>query len=245
MNIESDRPSIALTTVVEALHRAPQDLDTSEDEELVLSPEQPEHHQYLARARLDGYRDLQALGLVPRNMPEQSVREAIASDDQDAMRLAQDMLLRRRAAQPAAICNCEQSESHPTTSSFRRDLKQTYREIRRDYHPALANALSEHYRVEFSWDSALAGSINGWVHRIYRPEVTIEFAFFRDITIRRGSTLSLRNDSTVLLARNIRIHREGRLRHRGGYLRIWASAIDSFLDLADIMQPMEHIPWNV
>jgi hypothetical protein len=229
-------------TARQALQREPVDLEVRDGEEVFLSPLRRGHHKYFAKVRVAAFEDLQVLGLVPRRLREQAVRAAIASDDQDALRLAQERVARGTA--PAAACSCESGHHHPP--SFSRDLKSTYRDIREDYHPALSRILSEHFGTEFAWDSTLAGSVGGWVRRLTARDLIVTTLIAKDITIGRRATLVLHERSTVLLARAVRIHRTGRLVHRGGFLRIWASSIDSFLDFVDVIsQNPSVVPWHL
>lgn len=235
---DGDLAHLTPCTPAEALRREPVSLEVDDDTQLALSPMRRSQHRYFARVRLSGFADLQVLGLVPRRIKEQAVRTAIASDDEQALRLATDRLA-RGGARPPARCGCAgegagegeaEQRPGPQRASFTQELDAAYREIRRDYHPALARVLSEHHGVELAWNSPLAASVKGWASKVSRESLSL-VGLFQDITIGRKATLELTPASRVLLARSIRIHREGRLVHRGAYLRLWANSIESYLDL--------------
>lgn len=233
-----------MVTSEEALRRDVTDVLVHEDEELVLTPKRREFAKHFARVRLRRFSDLQALGLVPRHIDEQAVRGAMAADDEDALRLAKDMVARR----PLAVrpCDCHgRSGTEAAPARFDVDLKGHYVQVRQSYHPALAKTLSAHYGTTFSYDSVLASTVRQWTRRL-EARALIELALVQDITIGRGATLVLSDDTSVLLARSIRIHRSGKLIHRGGFLKVWATSITSFLiELSDVVDSNESILWRI
>jgi hypothetical protein len=101
--------------------------------------------------------------------------------------------------------------------------------------------LSNHYGTELEWDSHLAISVRGWASR-FSKEALVTVALFRDIQIGRNARLDVDASSIELLARHIRIHRSGTLSHHGGYLRIWANSIETYLlEVSDIVQAEKAI----
>jgi hypothetical protein len=194
-----------------------------DDEQLVLSSTDRAHHKYFARVKFGAFEDLQVLGLVPRGLRQEAIRSAMLEDDKEAERLARERVPHEA---PPSPCDCN---GHGTRAlSFSEKLRATVRSIRRDYNPALARLLSSHYGTEFAWDSTLAVSVRGWASRYVSGGATI-IGLFKDITIGRGARLQVDANSTSLLARNIRIHRTGTLAHNGGYLKVWANSIETFL----------------
>jgi hypothetical protein len=89
--------------------------------------------------------------------------------------------------------------------------------------------------------------VKGWLDRIERVafDVPTLISLFQDIRIGRNSRLVLDPDAVNLYARGIYIHRTGSLIHRGGYLRIWASQITSYLDWTPSMVVKAEVPWRV
>lgn len=226
-------------TATEALRRDVIDLQVDDDEEVVLSSSDRAHHQYFARVKLGSFEDLQVLGLIPRGLRQEAIRMAIAADDEEALRLAEERA--RRDISPAP-CHCENQNER--TRSFSESLRASFRVVRRDYNPALARVLSNHYGIELRWDSTLAISVRGWSSRFSKGAL-VTVALFRDITIGRNARLEVDASSVELLARYIRIHRTGTLSHRGGYLRIWANSIETYLlELADVVTA-ESMIWAV
>lgn len=225
-------------SAVEALSRTPAALEVADDEDLELSPAKRGHEKYFARVRLERLEDLQVLGLVPRRLKMQTIREAISADDEQARNIGEQRM-RQGEARAKAPCGCHGAEAATsaspcgchgtsrTATSFSQDLRSMVQHVRHDYHPELARVLTNHYGIDFRWDSALAVSIHGWVRR-FRPDIHVIVNMFEDITVGRNARLVLKAQSTSLLARAIQIHRTGTLVHRGGYLRIWANSIDRF-----------------
>jgi hypothetical protein len=225
-------------TATEALRRDLIDLQLDDDEELVLSTIDRAHQKYFARIKFSSFEDLQVLGLVPRGLRQEAVRKAIAADDEEALRLAQERV-RRDIAPP---CHCDHHGQR--TGSFSEGLRGAFRAIRRDYNPALARVLSSHYGAEFAWDSTLAISVRGWTSRFVK-DAHVTVALLRDITIGRNARLEVDATSIALLARHIRIHRTGTLSHRGGYLRIWANSIETYLlELSEVVDAESTI-WSI
>jgi hypothetical protein len=223
-------------SATEALRRDAVDLQVDDDEQLVLSPTDRSHHSYFARIRLQAFDDLQVLGLVPRGLRQEAIRTAIAADDEAVQRLAEERVRRGDAAAP---CGCSQSGGR--SLSFSASLRASYQALRRDYNPALARVLSNHYGTELAWDSHLAISVRGWTSR-FSKEALVTVALFRDIQIGRNARLDVEASSVELLARNIRIHRSGTLSHHGGYLRIWANSIETYLlEVSDIVHAEKAI----
>jgi hypothetical protein len=229
---------LAACSASEALHREVVGLEVEDDEELELSPARRGHEKYFARIRLESFEDLQVLGLVPRRLKQQQVLDAIAEDDEQAFNLGSERMRKGQAA-VAAPCNCHgDAHSAPT---FAEELRDSVRHVRQSYNPALARVLSNHFGVEFRWDSMLAKSVRGWVRR-YHPGIDIIAHLFEDITIGKNAKLVLTQASTSLLARAIRIHQTGKLVHSGGYLRIWANSIERFEDFPGVIT-WKHFIW--
>jgi hypothetical protein len=58
-------------------------------------------------------------------------------------------------------------------------------------------------------------------------------ALVSDITIHKNGTLVVAASAKSLLANNIWIHVDGKLRQTGSYLKIWATSINRFGDFLD------------
>jgi hypothetical protein len=206
-------------TAEEVVREEGRDLEVPEDREFRLAPGEPHAAHFFFRVRLRTYSDVQLLGFVPRALPEEKVRRAIAEDDGGARQLAQETL---RAARPLveADCQCAPAASGPLP--YGRQLRTTYTRIRRFHHPAFAELLSDHYGVEVAWDSPTVVNLWRWASS---PEAIAVIALFGDITINRNATLLVDSTTKALWAANIWIHRTGRLVSQSGYLKIWAHSI--------------------
>lgn len=229
MNVDStdqerreDRcPDLKLLTAKEALGGEPRPIEVPENAELELSPTNPEYASSFARVRLKSYEDLRTLGLVPRKLHEEKVRQALAADDGEVYDLAGKMLQRS-----AGGCGCSKDGSD--ASRLRGSpIRGVYQSIRSRHNPALARVLADHYGTQIPWDSPVPAIVRKWVVAAQAsPELII--GYFGDITIYKNATLSVAPGAKSLLAWNIWIHSTGRLVGHGSYLRIWANSISRF-----------------
>jgi hypothetical protein len=223
------------------LRRELHDFRVGAGAEFFLSPERSDCRDFFASMEVRSMKDLQTLGLVPREIPEQELRQAIAADDETALETARETLLRT----PAHPCSCIAKEGDGA-QPYARVLKQAYVRARRMYNPALAQLMSRHQRASLAWDSVAVASVRGWASRMektaFQPRVIA--ALFQDITVEKDATLVLDPDTSILFGRSIRIHKTGRIVHRGGYLRIWASEIVQFIG-STTLHADRPIPWRV
>jgi hypothetical protein len=209
----------------DALRRGVHDLHVEADQEVQLSAEGDEHRGFFARVQLQTIADLQVLGLVPRELPEEELRKAIAEDDEVALQTARELLL--RGAKPPCSCEPGLAAGREAERPYARQLSQVYGRVRRTYNPSLARLVSGRRRTSLAWDSTAVSSVRGWIARIDASSAvsSILAALSQDIVVKQNATLVLDPKTPLLLARSIRIHQTGRIVHRGGYLRIWAAEI--------------------
>lgn len=244
MSHSKEREEELLLRPENVLRREMHDFRVGAGAELYLSPEHPNCRDFFASIDVRSIKDLQTLGLVPREVPEQELRRAIAADDEAALATAREILLRT----PAHPCPCGEKEGGAAQPAqpYARALKQAYVHARRMYNPSLAQLMSRHQRVSFAWDSVAVASVRGWAARMETAlQTRVTAALFQDITVEKGATLVLDPDTSVLFGRSILIHKTGRIVHRGGYLRIWASEIVQFDFAATSTSAERQIPWRV
>lgn len=226
-------------SVREVLDRQTEDLVVPDGQTVEFTPHNREFAHCFARVRLSAFEDLQLLGLVPRGLPEQALRQAIASDEEQAYRMA------AASARPSRHgCGC--APSHDGGSGH---LADTYREIHRSNNPALARLLSDHYESRIAFHDALPVLIRNWVRYFDTKrhfDAGIVTSVLSDVTIHRNGVLATDRTLKTLLARNIWIHRSGQLMQQGSYLRIWAHTVSRFLDIRDISAALRiEAPWRI
>ena len=241
-------PEIAVVSAAEALRQDLRDVEVPAGQSVMLSPYEREYADCFARVAVRNYDDLQTLGLVPRGLSEDRVRRAIADDDEETYKAAREML----ASQPAPHGGCE-CKPEAAGSANVGTLRQHYSRARRSFNPALSRLLSDHLKTRVEWDSPVAGVVRRWASYaadagLYADTnfiVSVQILRLRDIIIGPGATLHVDPGTQDLLAATIWIHQTGRLRHGGGYLKIWASAISRYRDLHIQIEatPAASIPW--
>lgn len=225
-------------SVKELLNRPTESLVVPDGQTIEFAPDKREFAHYFARVRLTVFEDLQLLGLVPRGLREDAVRQAIGSDEEQAYRTA--------AASLGAL-------THDCTCAPRRDrlsdrLAATYRQARRSNNPALARMLSEHYQTDIAFHDPLPALVRNWVRYFDTKrhfDAGIATSLFTDVTIHRNAVLATDRTLKLFLAGTIWIHRSGQLLQQGSYLRIWAHTIARFLDIRDIATTVRvDAPWR-
>jgi hypothetical protein len=236
--------SVEVCSAAQALHRKTSSVVVDEGTEVVLSPDNERFSRCFARVQLESFADLQTLGLVPRKVPEETYRGAIRADDAATYKLCTESSGVHRDRE----CGCSDSADTPyrrtSLVASAADLRRRYTQIRAFNHPALARVLSDHYRAEVSWDDPLVAIAHKWMMKFdSKAYVTkpLLIAVLEDITIHRGATLTLEKDLTSLYASDIWIHRRARLVQRGGYVKIWASSVRSFL--VELSTVAKSRPW--
>jgi hypothetical protein len=166
---------------------------------------------------------------VPRRLPEDRVRQALAVDDAEAYEFAGRMLQQSRSE-----CACANGAAQ-MPSSRGSPLRTIYNRIRKTHNPALARVLSDHYNMPIAWDTAIPAIVRKWTLFLrYNPDVTV--AALGDIIIHRNATLAVAATSKSLMAWNVWIHKTGRLVQQGSYLKLWANSISHFADFLDSLR---------
>lgn len=212
--------AVPTMTVREALAREPRTIEVADGETLELAPQSRDGAPFLQQVKLQSFADLQALGLVPRRLAEDKVRQAVKADDD----LAFQMSLQRQPAAAEAPCGCG---GHGAATRAGAGLRGTYEAIRRGLHPTLAATLSDHLGTQVAWDSPAVSIVRRWLQTSAVSKVLL-LALAEDITIHRNATLVVGPTVRNLLARHIYIHTTGQMVYRGGYLKLFANSIQAF-----------------
>lgn len=234
--------SIKLCTAKEALRHEARKIEVPENVDLAMSPTHPELFNSFVRVRLNSYEDLQLLGFVPRKLPEEKVRQAISSDDDEVYKMAINL-----SRQAPSDCECTNPHER-IPSSFGHNLRGVYNGIRKAHNPSLAKLLSDHFSTHIPWDDPIAGITRKWaLYLDSRFSAVILAVILLDITINRGASFTVDANVKSFLAHNIRIHRTGRLIQEGGYMKIWANSMTTFLDFSDVVtqDPRVAPPWLI
>jgi hypothetical protein len=195
-----------------------------DDQEIVLSPDNPQFARSFARVQLKAYADLQLLGLVPRYLSEEKVRKAISADDAEVYQMA------ARTLSLATPCDCSGHAASDAAAARANPLRSAYNRLRKHHHPALAAVLAYHYGTHVAWDEPVSSIVRNWTSAL-RVGSLVHVALIGDITINKNATLTVAAPAKSLLAWNIWIERTGRLVQQGSYLKVWANSINRFRHL--------------
>lgn len=212
--------AVPTMTVREALAREPRPIEVPDGETFELSPRSRDGAAFVQQVKLQSFADLQALGLVPRRLAEDKVRQAVKADDD----LAFQMSLQRQPAAAEAPCGCG---GHSAPARPGAGLRGTYESIRRGLHPALAAVMSDHLGTQVAWDSPAVSIVRRWLQTAAVSKALL-VALAEDITINRNATLVVDPSLRNLLARHIYIHTTGQMVYGGGYLKVFANSIQAF-----------------
>jgi hypothetical protein len=248
MSLRDKWDSVRVCSAEEALRRKGTSIEVHEDQQVTLTPDDERFARAFARVPLKSFADMQVLGFVPRNIPEESLRGALRSDDAVAYELATKSGLSSSVSECGCTASSDSSHAQRRAHGAATDLRATYNQIRMFNHPTLARVLSDHYQATVAWDDPIAASVHKWIRKFDtellrdRPILT---ALVEDVTIHRGATLALENDMRSLYANNIRIHRSGRLVQRGNYVKIWAASVTSFLLELSTVVNAKTAPWHL
>ena len=213
------------------------DLVVPEETTVALSPSSREFAHVFARVRVTSFEDAQIMGFIPRKLSEEKVMRAIAEDDTLAYKMAS------RSYKPGGGCDCGQGEE-----THGKNLRGTYATFRRRNNPALAAFMAEKIGNRVDWDSPLVAATRKWAINS-RAGLEVIASLFADITINRNATLAVASDTKTLWARDIWIHRTGKLVQNGSYLRVWANSLNSFSHFIDasVVADLKKIgiPWHL
>lgn len=208
----------------EALAQQREDILVTYSKEINVGPEEGEYTHLFHRVEVRSFEDLQALTLIPEKLDEKRTRDALRSDDESVLDMAQNSLnIRIRS------CGCHESSSKEDAQmrlNSASDLRTIYDTIRTRHNPQLAELLSEIYRREVAWDSLVAAHVHKWIQRLHVVQVIpLWILLSKDITILNNATLHLSASTNLLWANDIRIHLGGKLRSNSSYTKIMCVSI--------------------
>jgi hypothetical protein len=187
--------------------------------ELVLDQKQTGLH-LLTIQRFD---QLQALRLVPPELDEGAVRQAIAGDDVEARDVAKDAT---RAS--AELCACggrgDESPNAPLKRVYRRDTRTTYIGVRKTFHPRLAALMTDTLAVKYNFFDLHPSIVYGWANSLAVNKVIKLWAWLlNDVEIMNGATLKLQSSVKYFSCAALKIHVGGKLVVPGG-VKIWCQS---------------------
>jgi hypothetical protein len=196
-------------------------LDVPRESELTLDAGREELGRDAHRLEIRSFDDLRSLRLVVPEVREDSVREAIAADDeaawQESFRLAD-------AGRTDCACH-ERTETEssiaPQRGGAARSVEAAYRGLRRRRHPSLARLVGAEIKNRVTSDSLVVKAVYGWTDRLMVAKVIDLIAFkYKDVTIAHNATLSLAPAVNIFYCGDLRIHVGGRLRIKGSYIKV-------------------------
>jgi hypothetical protein len=197
----------------ELLTRDRVDLDVGDEREVSLDEENRELADARHVVEIRSFQDLQALELVPSGLDEQTVRDAILADDDEARPLAHAYLTQ---AERSCACNSETDSyvERPLKLTFRTSLRSAYIGIRKTYNPNLAKVMSNQAQAPYAFDDLQVAMVRGWVSRQWEKGVIVKpIWLLQNVTIGRSATLIIgrTENSAYLSCQDLRIHIGGKI----------------------------------
>jgi hypothetical protein len=237
-----DYGNLRIMDAREVLRQEPIDLQVPDGANWTVSPNEGDLSHHLFGVQIKSVEDLQILGHVPRGIKPSTLLKALEADDEQA-----DEQMRSGSVAPRqGGCGC----GGQCGGGCAQTADDPYRTIRRAYHPNLAQVLSNHWGVRLVSNDAAVKLTHKWLRTI---GIVTVVNLFHDIAIGRDAVLTIDKKSRSLYARNILIARTGTLRHRGGYIKVWANAVDrwdpAWVNIASAQLPkwvtQGLIPWRL
>jgi hypothetical protein len=215
-----------IVALEEALKRDIHALKVPENKEIYLSPQKSAFGNHIAQIEIRKYKDLQVIGYAPHELSQDKIDDAIVNDNEESYKIANilDNSIKND-------CSCNRNISNKTSPSNFEDI---YRNIRKRSNFSLAKLFSKHYDRPILPDDPAPNRLRKLVTKLKNTVLAGPAVIFEDITIESKGVLTLDPDIILLFARDIWIHRTGRLVSRGMNLNIIANSIKLFSANNDI-----------
>lgn len=221
-------------SAADALKRPRRDIEVKASSKAALGPD-GEHAAHFHLVRIESFKDLQRMSLIPDGLDEKKTRDAIARDNDTAFEVVQRMPATAAAGNG---CDCHGNAGHvdhdPPAAGPRRSagamLRAQYGDLRATFNPGLARHLTDVYGRDVQWDHAVATHVYRWVDRLVATSAfDVGTIMIRDITVNRNATLNIAPGAQVLWGNRIRIHTGGRIVTTGSYLKVKCASIEGNL----------------
>lgn len=193
-------------TAAEAIRESDMELRVRDGTEVVIGPFERQYARAFRIARVESFKDLQTLGLLHRELREDSVTQAYRNDERAFRDATLGGVRRTHVVSDSCGCGRSASSERPARRRFQNHLidvlQSSITETLRPDHPAIIHTY-KHVKSWLSVGPHLVGIIA-----------------LSDIVI--GDNATLTNTPTVkaLFARDISIGKEGRLRFLSGSVKV-------------------------
>ena len=165
--------------------------------------------------------DMQVLGLVPEELAESDILEAMVKDDAEAISTARSLAVALDNG-----CSCHGGDNKPGAGSpartFRASLRGTYNAIRKVHHVHLADVMTRVLKRDVPFDSLEVRHVYTAARnlRLGQNQVWPTLAL-ADMEVELKGTINLPGRQNLILANGIRFSKGGRLVIPGGsYLHV-------------------------
>ena len=190
---EERRAETPLMSAREVLGLEPRPLVVPEDQEMVLSPDNPNFARSFARVRLKRLCGPSVAGFRAAPSVGGQSAEGISADDAEVYQMA------TRALSLATPCDCSGHAASDQAAARANPLRSAYNRLRKRHHPALAAVLADHYGTHVAWDEPASSIVRNWTSAL-RVGSLVHIALLGDITINKNATLTVASPAKSLLA---------------------------------------------
>ena len=210
--MKNEQESRKVYSIAECLKTKRDDLVVSKSKEIFLNPDDKNYQRYFRTVKVTSIADLQALGILPREVDEEQIKSAIDSDDREAFELA-----RNKYDFQSANCGC----SHAKGSVPTPDFKQFHRDLRKKYNPSLEKVFASYYKVPATAKDLRVEMASKWALRIvvypnfWRDVLGL---FLKDMIVPANTNLVLSPSIDLVNVNNLKIYKGGKVSYAGSYL---------------------------
>lgn len=213
-----------IITVKEFLQKSSKDITVPELTEIDIDPKDGEFSDLFHQVRIQSFQDLQDLDIIPAQLDEKNIRQALAEDDERCLQMAQK-LFENQANTPT--CN-GRSTRNIIKYNYRFGLRSIYDRIRKRQNFSLSDLLSKHYGRKVEWDSLVPLHLRLCIvglNNISKMAMPVNIVKTHDIDVGSKGGLNLGDSQKMLVAKDIRIHKGGKIKIKTPYIYIKCQSI--------------------
>lgn len=217
-------------SIKEALQQKSDSLVIPAEKTVEIGPDQKEYAKLFSFVQIRSFQDLQDLSLIPAELSEEKVKQAITRDGNEAFAIAQTRL--RQGAQSSCNCHKEEGEEAHEHLGYRDQIRGIYNEVRKAHHPNFAQVLGDIYRAEVAFDDPVVAHTHAMISAYYAGRFTavkMPVMKIADITIQKNATMNVAATTKLVFANNIRIYTGGKMKLNSSFTKIKCISIQGNL----------------
>jgi hypothetical protein len=185
----------------------PKDIIIPESSEILISPNSDKHESLYHFVSVKSIDDLKDLSLIPFEINSDKLKQAIQSDDEEAVKIAKSNF-----KYDLSECDCHDKK--------RNTLKSVFTGIRKQSHFELTNLLTNYYNQKMHWDSMEVKHTYKWISLVtdsVRSHV-LSVLLTNDVIINRNSTMIIDTGTDLIRGRDLKIYSGGKMKIKSSYL---------------------------